>query len=970
VILALFLLAAGTATAGGSPEDAIVSRTAGGRIETALPAGLCEYLDDGTVFVDAEKALRAFYGGRLAGVAQEEISGRIVRLVEGLPAYSAIDLPRSVPCGRLDFRRAPEYLQITGGWGGQLVLGPGQRGVQMIGMRLDQEIAAAPAGSGRDGGGAARSETADAGYRHIAVMDEAVRPASNLLALFCEGGIRIESNVERCAWIAGTNAFGRKTVTANARVDDCLFLWFGINWPFQDYNAHLDPRNAGRNWLDNAQMWLNCKGGGKGTRLYLMVETNYGNPGPGVVLENCEGMALYNGTTERASSQGPGVYWLKNCRNVQVGLRGINAFSPWNSRGPDPAHDITIEGGSGNILHAIRAWGYASGATAVNSDPNLQVWMAAFEFETEGFDGDGVLRYCYTPRHQGLTDEMAAKVKPEARTRAEKILRDRKEGVTPERVAAIEKQILTGRWQDAPHNATHEQTFVYGGQDLTKGAHSLAAGRKLPPPPSVPPTNAPRLRRPLAFTQAAAFGKALLDAGADPTGAKPSDDAFARLMFNMSRDEVEVLYQEAVAAGKEVESAHTRKDVAAEKAAMEKVNAAIEKLWPHEAGTKRRVQRPRIEIPPGTFLVTRPILVWTNGWFMGAGPEKTTLKAVGDIAVIKQIAVGTIGSFSVEGGHTGLAITGADHDSPLPDPLKSYIAGGSFYNITFRNQTFAGIHLGNDDPSVMGGAEFDQNRFVDLRFYNTGDYGIYDNGHMIDKWLCLNGHFEGQKRAGIALKFTCVIKGGMYGCTFKDISGPAIDLMGGAPQYAYRPGIVTVDQCEFIECGSADAPAVDLGYAELAMLTHSRIETKNKPIRTGCIGAAQIYEDLDVDVRVHEGGAALTLRAARNGGTARANGHVLRDVRAGGPLAFVNDANAHNDLFEPTRVKRGIGQGKDINWDTNEAVHRLPPPNGWVHPFLFYNCTFGGKRYTYSLLNVNPAKNEVLREVDLAPLAR
>ena len=130
----------------------------------------------------------------------------------------------------------------------------------------------------------------------------------------------------------------------------------------------------------------------------------------------------------------------------------------------------------------------------------------------------------------------------------------------------------------------------------------------------------------------------------------------------------------------------------------------------------------------------------------------------------------------------------------------------------------------------------------------------------------------------------------------------------------------------------------------------------------------RVYEDLDIEVRVPAGAAALTLRAVRNGSTARANGHTLRDVRADGPVAFINDANDHNEQFEPTRLKRGIGKGKDIDWDTNDAVHRFGPPNGWVHPFLFYNCTFGPKRYAYTLLNVDPAKNRVLKEVDLAPL--
>jgi hypothetical protein len=941
------------------------------------------------VFVDAQKALRTAYGPELERLPQAEISAAIVKLAEALPPSGAIDLPCSVPCGVLDFRRVAHGVQITRGYGGKLILGGGQHNIQMVLMNLDQEIAAPLPRRRADGDAEPARQpppvarvgsyepSAPPGdwpeFKNVAIMEKEAKPAGNLLALFCGGGIHINNDVSHCAWICGNNAFGKKTVTASARVDHSLFLWFGINWAFADYNAHWDPKNAGRNWLDNAQMWFDCKGGGEGTRLCLMVETNYGNPGPGVVLENCTGMSLYNGTTERASSQGPGTYWLKNCRNVQVGLRGINAFAGWGKRGADPAHDITIEGGSGNILNAMRVWGHASGASGVNSDPELQVWMTSFEFETEGFEQDGVLRFCYTPKHQAPSEELAAKVRPEARARAENSLRERGLEATPERLAGMEKLVLSGRTLDAPGSATHEQTFVFGGVDLTQGPAKLPGGRKLPPPPSVPASDAPRVRRPLAFTQAADFGKALLEAGADPTGKTPSDDAFAKLMFGMTRDEVEKHYRQIVALGAQFEKAHAAGDKPAADAALKGINEAIDKLWPQSekpgAKTKGRAERPKIDIPPGTFLVTRPILVWTNGWFVGAGPERTVIKAAGDFTLIKHIKVGTIGNFTLEGGHTGLAVTGADHGSPLPAPLKSYIAGGNYYNITFRNQSFAGLHLGCDDPEVMGGAEFDQNRFVDLKFYHTGDYGIYNNAHMLDKWLCLHGHFEGQRKAGIAIKFNCVIKGGIYGCTFRNIQGPGLDILSGSPELALRPSIVTVDQCEFVECGSAQAPAVDLGYNSLTMFTHSRVRTSEKQIMAGCIGAPQIMQDVEIAVNVPGGRPALILRAVRNTSEAQANGQVLRDVTASGPLAFIYDANDHNAIFEPTRVKRGIGKGKDINWDRNSALHRYPPPNGWLHPFVFYNCAFGEKKYAYSLLNVDPSNNRVLREVDLSQLA-
>jgi hypothetical protein len=598
------------------------------------PPALYELTADGTVFVDAEKALRRICGPQLSRLPQQAISSVIVCLAEGLPPGGAIDLPRSVPCGKLDFRRVADYVQITRGYGGRLILGPSQRGIQMLLMSLDQEIAAAPVA-----GPAPPTPLGDPPPRErtVAILDPEVRPASDLLALFCNGGIHITSDVKNCAWIAGANAFGRRVVTADARVDDCLFLWFGVNWAFQDYNAHRDPKNAGRDWLDNAQMWFNCKGGGQGTRMYLMVETNYGNPGPGVVLENCTGMALYHGSTERGSAQGPGMYYLKNCRNVQVGLRGLNAFAGWSARGANPTHDFTIEGGSGNILHAIRSWNHASHATIVNSDPDLQVWMTSFEYETEGVERESVVRFCYTPKHQAPSPELLAQIQPEARKRAEAVLTERGLEVTPEHLADMERQILTGRTYHAPFNATHEQTFVCGGVDLTQAPRALPEGRKLPPPPSVPAADAPRLRRPLAFTQAEGFGKALLEAGADPTGQKPSDDAFARLMFGLTRDEVEKRYQRILACGEEFEKARARADRAAEDAALAKVHAAVDLLWPKvetAAGRKGRVPRPPIEVPPGTFLLTRPLLVWTNGFFVGSGPDQTTLKAAGEFTVI------------------------------------------------------------------------------------------------------------------------------------------------------------------------------------------------------------------------------------------------------------------------------------------------------------------------------------------------
>ena len=918
-------------------------------------------LADGTAFVDAEQVLCQRLGAELRRLPPEQVCRAIVALAEALPEGGAIDLPWSVPCGTLDFRRVANHVQITGGHGGRLILAGGQKGIQLLFAALDTTI------EPPDHPGPA---LAAADFKDIRLFDP-VGPATDLLGLFCTGSIEINSDVRHCAWICGNNAFGRKTVTAQARVDDCLFLWFGINWAFSDYNAHLDPANKGRNWLGNAQMWMNCKGGGQGTRMYLMVETNYGNPGPGVVLENCTGMALYHGATERGSAQGPGLYWLKNCRAVQLGLRRIFCATRGGGKAAVPTHDITIDGGRGNILHVFSGFGNAMQESCVNSDPELQLWSASFDYETRGLDGPGILAFCFTPFANKPEGTALEGIRQRLDRTVARNLRERRIPATDGSKARMAELILSGRDVWTPINARHEVTFRIGADDLTKGLKKLSGGRKLPPPPSIPATNAPRLRRPIAFTQAPGFGKALLDAGADPTGAKPSDDAFARLLYGMSRKELDALLDKAAKADADARAARARKDKAAEKTARARIEEVMETIHPRDpkSGKGQRVKRPRIEVPPGTFLLTRPLVLQGYGSIWGAGPDKTVLKAGADVpCVIDQNTRGTMANFTIDGGRVGIAITGADHNDHVSPTLAAYVAGENYYNITFRNQTFAGVHVGTDDPAIMGGSEFDQNKFVDLRFEDTGNYGIYINTGMLDKWLCLGCEFTGQRQAGISVKFNNLIHGGVIGCSFRDIDGPGLDFMGGNPHLAFRPYVVMVDQCEFIECGSAERPAVDYGNGELTAFTRCTIRTKSKKIRCGYIGGAQHVQDVTVDVTLADGGSAMLLRAVRQGQTARANGHILRGVKAAGPVGFINDANAHNPLYRKEMERKA--KSIEINWDSNAAAAHLAPPNGWVHPFVLYQCDLGGRHYAYSLLNVDTTNRKVLAELDLSPLAK
>jgi hypothetical protein len=209
---------------------------------------------------------------------------------------------------------------------------------------------------------------------------------------------------------------------------------------------------------------------------------------------------------------------------MQLGLRGINAFGGNNGdpRNADAARDITIEGGSGNILNGVRLWSNANETSLWNSDPALQLWMVAAQFEMTGIGN--ATRFAVTPDDGKPTDaylkthDLKQRAQQIYQRRSQKMKADgnMKDVPAPQSLEQLEAALKTGRHlDDVPLNATEEQTFFAGKADLTKGER--AAG-KIPGPPVVPATDAPLTRRPVAFTQTADFGKELLALGADPTG--------------------------------------------------------------------------------------------------------------------------------------------------------------------------------------------------------------------------------------------------------------------------------------------------------------------------------------------------------------------------------------------------------------------------------------------------------------------
>ena len=123
-----------------------------------------------------------------------------------------------------------------------------------------------------------------------------------------------------------------------------------------------------------------------------------------------------------------------------------------------------------------------------------------------------------------------------------------------------------------------------------------------------------------------------------------------------------------------------------------------------------------------------------------------------------------------------------------------------------------------------------------------------------------------------------------------------------------------------------------------------------------------------------DGGSAMALRGVRHGATARANGHLLRNVVANGPVTWVNDANSQNELDRETWQHLGRDLNEDdslpLRWDVNPAAGELAPPDGWVHPFIFYQCKSGDRSYGHTLVNADVGAGKALGEIDLAGMAR
>lgn len=651
--------------------------------------------------------------------------------------------------------------------------------------------------------------------------------------------------------------------------------------------------NKGQPVTYNLVMTGNCSN----SRFYHYVQTNYcANTTPANIYRNITGPL----TLMQMDSEGSETTTLSydGCSDVRTIIYRIY-HSHGNAHGCTGAENsIYIDGGSNCAFVQCQDIGDPTSRSlrVTGSPSDLQIWGGGWERDAS-LSGDNSLAVFHTPNAFGGAPQ--------------------------------------SEWCE-PTVIDDEVTFQYQGKDITQGPQGISS---FPKPPLVARTGfaksaaAAKIANPL-YKSRASFGAALLAAGADPTGRRPSDEAFAKVLAD------------------------------------------------------NRIQE--VEIPEGTFTITRPITivqdVATEGPYSGRvvsrhlsgrHKDRTVIRALYTdrpaIKVItteraerllKQARQNASGPLPYQnGGYSDMTIEGGNWGIDLTD---NYIQADLFRNLVIRDQTEVGIMCGTDDletPCGFTGSceahEFDQNKFINITFDNTGDYGFFNNMNMLDKLLFLDCHFKGQNKAGLCAPHTGMFAGSILECTFENINGPGIDFYTKISFLGYAPHVTAIEGCTFTECGSTERAAMDFGWTELNVFANCTITTSGKAIKYGYIGTAQYMANVDVDVTTVDGGAAVALRHTRHTKNPRNTGNILRDVRAnGGNIVFVNDLaeqEALADTYSGSSYWGALRLRSDWDGFNHDGVKwwQMDDPSDsrpWVYPSLLIDSEFGNGRYDYALV--------------------
>lgn len=544
------------------------------------------------------------------------------------------------------------------------------------------------------------------------------------------------------------------------------------------------------------------------------VQTNYCNEEIACILEGVKGATILAGDNERGAS----TQWrLSDCEDVRmIGLRG---FTSKGAAGQPKCGEINlnpifvVHGGKNNKFVYTQDIMDAPTSLAVMNSHNFMHWGGSWAHNVivDQASQSSSMWCFFTPKVFGATPI----------------------GLFGEPVSVDEEVI-----------------FTYKGEDLTQGDSRRI---QVPVPPSIPSVHTEwNLDFPKPYGEET-HGKALLDAGADPTGQELSDDAFAVVL------------------------------------------AASES---------------NLEVPVGTFRISAPLRVKS---IQGYSREKTSIIMTDDgKPALERIGQGAISDLTIEGGKYGIQ-------------AFEYHPGTRSFNLRFKNQKIAGIKGGTDAFYAGGGGEFDQQRFYNIEFLNTGDYGVQVNNNMVDKNQFYKCTFIGQNVAGISYPVTHMFAGAITDCYFEDIDGPAIDFyprQSDQPSSGYTPHCSSIEGCVIVECGNAEEPAIDWNWMESASVSNTVIRIRNKPWKYGFRGTGQYLFNVEIDVdesKMVEGGAALALRHTRQAKNARPSGNILKKVYSTGPFALIND------IPEPLELQDASFLGE------------------WAYPHLLYDCKFSNR---------------------------
>ncbi len=619
------------------------------------------------------------------------------------------------------------------------------------------------------------------------------------------------------------------------------------------------------------------------SRFYSIIEHNYGESATSVLFRDVTGPFFWgNSDTESSASDlENGVYQIMNCQDLS--LVCARNFHSHGARIKGPLGYKIYDGRNINLIGFVDIGDNQFFSMIAKKVDNLRIFGGFFEDAVLIDSCDNMMLAGYTPQGFGPT-------------------------------------VPAGEWKTPPY-VENEIVFEY--KDFRIDRHTTetnldAPAFEIPQMPDIPSVQLGDFSGRQLGKVSAAWGKTLVNRGADPTGRTSSSRAIAEAISN--------------------------EDV--------------------------------VEFPAGEILISEPI-VFTPGLYqndkklIGAPGSKTRIRTTGNFPAIvidygrkpvgktraTSIARLDLQNYDFDGGNNteyAIKIIGSgEGDADVTDPaaIGGGFAnqGGLVYNCSFRNYTKAAVIIGSGSiaPGDSAGSwdGYDQHQWIHCTFENTGDYGIYNDVSMIDKNIYVNCVFKDLKKAGLAMPSTHMFEAStISGCRFENIDGPGVWMAKSSMVTNILPGPASIQDCQFIECGNEERAALDWGYTKQGLVLNTKIVIKTKAWKYGFIGAGQVMNRCTVDVdmsKAVEGAKGFAFRQTRRFLHARLQGNYIARSWSNAPMGFVDDAEG-----EP-----GVCDLAECPGYNDDYVY------AW--PNLFQECTFGQDSLGYILINTDRQGNIV-----------